>query len=116
MQFSTVNETLLIQAAEVAVGHDATEEIIKLYQMLDKAMRDGYDLGKHEAEQDLEAKVDEAWDNGYDKGVSEAAGAKWDEGYLDGVRDARNAPQMADAMVRDIISRDEPNYDLSDTY
>jgi hypothetical protein len=86
-----VNVLALRRSLEAVVGPDQTRVIEGVYQLIDRAMKDGYDLGRSDAEQDQDNKLDAAFDNGFD------------EGYLAGVGDARVRPEMADQTVREIL-------------
>lgn len=130
MIIQQVNTLALVRAAETVVGTQATQVIEQLYDIIDRAMNDGYDIGKYEAEQNVEERLDNAFDCGYkvgygdllesrdhdekdayDAGVcdgylagSEPEGRAYDEGYLDGVADVRTRPSVADSNVVDIIN------------
>lgn len=107
-----VNVEALDRAAVAIVGRETTTTILALYKLLDQAMHDGYALGKYEAEQNVEERLDAAFDNGYEHGSIEGRAEGhgegqvegWDDGYLEGVQDARAHPELADAIVADIIS------------
>jgi hypothetical protein len=104
MRITATNETALMQAAEAIVGPEAAIAIIKLYQLIDKAMHDGYTLGLSDGEQDLQHATAEAFDNGLETG--------WDDGYMSGVDDARRNPTKADNTIVEIIS-DAASYALN---
>jgi hypothetical protein len=107
MNFTTINEQAMIDAATAIVGAEATNAIIRLYQLLDKAMYDGFELGQLEAQKDVEAQVDEAWDHGYDTGEADSLAEgqeKAEDAYVDGVADARARPELADAVIEQIIA------------
>ena len=106
----TVNVTALEKAAVAIVGTQAFAVITSLYQMLDQAIKDGYELGRIDAEQNVEERLDAAFDNGFEQGSEFLADAEaneqqaYDEGYLEGVSDARARPDVADDTVAAIIS------------
>jgi hypothetical protein len=102
MNLTTLNEDALMQAATFIVGPDATNAIIKLYQLLDRTSYAGYELGRVEGKEAAEDNINEAFDNGYELGQDDLEDAS-DDGYLDGVRDARAQPALADQIVEDIL-------------
>lgn len=107
MNFTTINEQAMIDAATAIVGAEATNAIIRLYQMLDKAMYDGFELGQLEAQKENEVLLDEAWDHGYDTGEADGladAQQQAEDAYVDGVADARARPELADAVIEQIIA------------
>lgn len=112
MFLETVNTRALVKASEALVGPQVTGGILRLYQIIDQSMRDGYDLGKLDAEKNVEERIDRAFDNGFSNGYEngqahgdpEREGRSYDEGYLDGVGDARARPALADTNVTEIIN------------
>lgn len=87
-----VNVLALRRSLEAVVGDNQTRVIEGVYQLIDRAMKDGYDLGRADDEQGREFKLDASFDNGFD------------EGYLAGVGDARARPEMADQTVEEILA------------
>jgi hypothetical protein len=86
-----VNVLALRRSLEAVVGPDQTRVIEGVYQLIDRAMKDGYDLGFEDGQVDKDNQLDAAFDNGFD------------EGYLEGVADARVRPATADKNVREIL-------------
>lgn len=107
-----VNVAALQTAAEALVGPQVTNGIMQLYQFIDRAMKDGYELGMLDAEKNIEDRISAAFDNGFEHGYADAqdnseevvCARSWDEGYLEGVGDARARPVIADSTVVDIIN------------
>lgn len=103
-----VNTIALATAAEFVVGREVANKISELYQIIDKAMFAGYELGRLSGEQNLDDACNVAFDHGFMSGHAQNSDAEraegYDEGYLDGVGDARAHPALADATVSDIIN------------
>src|ERR1700683_3709380 len=68
LMLQVVNVDALSRAADAIVGPEVSKLIAGLYQIIDRAMKDGYELGKYEAEQNVEAALDVAFDNGFEFG------------------------------------------------
>lgn len=117
LTFENVNVTALATAANFVMGAEAYAKVQALYKIIDNAMFNAYQLGVTEAQEGVEAKVDEAFDNGFNHGAAfmvaelDAADADqdYDEGYLQGVADARARPEVADAVVHAIIQSLDAN-------
>lgn len=107
MIISTINETALTSAATAVVGPEATNAIIAMYFVIDRAMKDGYELGKMDSDERLEKCVSNAFDNGYNEGFDAGVVSTvndQDNAYIQGVSDARARPKVADDKVCDIIN------------
>lgn len=94
-----------------------------LSAIVEAAMRHGYELGKQDGRENLEAACDASFDSGFEYGKTEGAlesevgiedamSDSFDDGYLEGVSDARRLPGFADEMVQDILAvRAEAHYE-----
>lgn len=103
-----VNVVALHRASVAIVGPEVTNLMAQLYRIIDQAMKDGYDLAKFDAEMNVEERLDDAFDNGFECGVEHAEEAicskSWDQGYLEGVSDAQRRPEIAEETVTDIVN------------
>jgi hypothetical protein len=116
-----VNLIALDAALTALYGAQDHALVAKLYFMAEKALKDGYDLGKAEAEQNVEERLDEAFDNGWDFGMHDAShdidtrlAEADDNGYIQGVADARARPATADTNVAGIVAyQAEQAYDAA---
>jgi hypothetical protein len=91
--------------------------------LLSRAFYAGYELGKLEAEENVEERLDNAFDEGFEQGAAfqeledeedteRTANECFDDGYLEGVNDARNHSYFADEEVQRILnSRAGAHYD-----
>jgi hypothetical protein len=115
MRIVNINEDALFDAATFLVGAQATDAIIKLYQLLDKATVAGYELGKLDGERNMHEATNASFDNGYEYGhfdglteamtdINTKLDTANDDGYVQGVSDARARPSVADENVAEIIS------------
>jgi flagellar biosynthesis/type III secretory pathway protein FliH len=111
-----INAIALATAAEAVVGQDKALEIAKLYRLLDDAMFAGFELGKAEAQKEVDQKISDGFDTGYECGEEAGHDAGYDDGYLDGVRDVRANPAIADFAVANIIAAREVTDDQPDLF
>jgi hypothetical protein len=103
----TLNSKALNDALVLMFGQQVTAIVGKLYYTIDRAMKDGYELGVLDGVKAVEETADKAFDEGFDQGYDqgEADGLyEADESYIQGVADARARPQLADDNVAQIIS------------
>jgi flagellar biosynthesis/type III secretory pathway protein FliH len=124
--FSTIHEKTLIDVATLLVGPQATTAILAVYQLVDKAQAEAYELGHTDAQQGVEEATADAFDQGYELGEMEGQAvaltdiearveAAGDLGYIKGVSDARARPADADEIVADICAQSaEELYDYFD--
>lgn len=118
MQFENINIDALQRATDYVVGPDGTATVAKTYHAFHAAMQaafeEGRALGRAEAEQDVEDRLDTAFDEGFEQGsafqeledeadAAQAADECYEDGYLDGVADARARPGIADTNVAGIL-------------
>jgi hypothetical protein len=102
--FATIHEKTLIDVTTLLVGPQATAAILAVYQLVDKAQAEAYELGTHDAQQVFAATQDQAWDAGYEQAERDNnADAAYDTGYITGVADARARPAEADENVAEIV-------------
>lgn len=104
----TVNTRALDVTLDALFGPNASQLAGKVYTTVEQAMREGYQLGKLEAEERVEERIDAAFDNGFVQGKDHAeqdqSEQAWDDGYVAGVDDARRRPSVADCNVQYIIN------------
>lgn len=74
-----VNVEAMYRAQVLMFGADTTMMVAKLADVIDQAMRDGYDLGKLDAEENVEERLDAAFDEGFEQGVEFAEVSDDDE-------------------------------------
>jgi hypothetical protein len=99
------NVEAVYRASELMFGKDASMILAKLADVIDQAMKDGYEQGLMDGLENVEASMDDAFDNGFEKGADVSGNTdKWDDGYLAGVDDARSRPGVADSLVQDILN------------
>lgn len=112
--FSTIHEKTLIDVATLLVGPQATAAILAVYQLVDKAQAEAYELGHYDACERNEEDIDAAFDAGFDAGEAEGQAVALTDiearvedagelGYIRGVSDARARPAEADEIVADIL-------------
>ena len=113
----------MIKAAAPDFLFDATGALRNRFDLIEAAMRHGYELGLQKGLENLEAACDASFDSGFEHGAHEGAGgfegernpseaASYDDGYLQGVQDARAWPAGADYIVQDILAvRAEDHYE-----
>ena len=113
----------MIKGAAPDFLFDATGALRNRFDLIEAAMRHGYELGLQKGREDLEAACDASFDSGFEYGKTEGAlesevgiedamSDSFDDGYLEGVSDARRLPGFADEMVQDILAvRAEDHYE-----
>lgn len=101
----------------------STGTLRNTFAIVEAAMRHGYEMGKQDGLEELEAACDAAFDSGFEHGKAEGAlesevriedamSDSFDDGYLEGVSDARRLPGFADEVVQDILAvRAEDHYE-----
>jgi hypothetical protein len=110
-----VNVEAMYLAQKLLLGEDTTMMIAQLADAIDVAMKRGYDLGRYEAEQNIEDRLDNAFDEGFEQGASyqelvddedneQTAAECFDDGYLEGVDDTLNRTLFAASEVQRIIN------------
>lgn len=120
-----------VEAMRTSIRQFVPENVLPaiehLYTLLDQSMKQGYELGKLDGEENTEKAVDEAFDEGFNHGYDvgaidgrveghgEGQDSGWDDGYLDGVDHARRRPDLADELVGEIIS-DQAQHALNGEY
>lgn len=119
MQFAEINVEALKRTTDFIVGPEGTAVIAKTYHVIAAAMQnafnEGHLAGRAEAEENVEERLDNAFDEGFEQGASfqqledeedttQTADECFDDGYLEGVDDARRYPGLADATVQAIIN------------
>jgi hypothetical protein len=90
-----------------------------MFSIVERAMREGYELGLMQGQENIEVYTAKAFDHGYEKGAEVSGNdERWDDGYLAGVDDARSRPGIADSLVQDILNdrADEFFEALGDAY
>jgi hypothetical protein len=109
-----VNLIALDKALTLLFGDEHSALVAKLYTAFDTAMKNGFELGLQQGQENLEAACDAAFDSGYEYGEAEGllrgaadpndeVSTAYDDGYLHGVGDARACPALADEVVQDIL-------------
>lgn len=106
----------------------STGTLRNTFAIVEAAIRHGYELGKQDGLENLEAACDASFDSGFERGKTEGAlesevgiedamSDSFDDGYLKGVSDARRLPDFADEMVQDILAvRAEDHYEALEEY
>ena len=93
----------------------STGTLRNAFAIVEEAIRHGYEMGKQDGLENLEATCDASFDRGFEYGKTEGAlesevgiedamSDSFDDGYLDGVSDARRFPDFASETVQDIIN------------
>lgn len=140
-----VNNEAHSRALEALFGPEKSQEFLKAYQAIDKAMLFGYERGCKETLQNLHEMTAEEAEPHYEAGTiaGRAAGytagylaaeeayhqqaqndtAKnlndsYNDGYVDGVSDARVMPEEADRVVAGLCGEDdfEDSFSFNDYY